>query len=396
MHPFVTQLIAQRAATGWPSKRAIHASDQANETAEYHLQQIPQWSACGFDAVKILFTGDSQINTLIGANKINYHPIWIGRQYGNNAPDDTVDPKLVDMYVKQGMKFFESTANEFYASYENKWGNAGHAMPKDWPKQIAHQYARQADAILSAGGVPITPACESWHFLYFMPLFDELCANYASTLKMSCLGMHNRTLNHPPDYDKDTGGYLGWQDMDDYVFKRLGEHMPIIATEAGPEPGWDMDSTYPRVTVDMHSDWVKEILAWPTPDYYLFDCLWEWKGRGAFERASYIDNPLMNNRDPLPVVKMLKEWRPEAAIPVFNDESMRVVAEKHGQEIRIFTGGLLYKTAQERGLGYPTANEWIEMGRIWQRAENPEKQTKSVLSCLDKTYNDLRVVTWPM
>ncbi len=395
MHPYIEQLIQQRQSTGWPSKRAIHASDQAYDIASYHMQQIPRWSACGFDAVKLMYSGDSQVNTLIEANKVNYRPIWIGRQYGNNAPDDIIDTKVVDLYVRQGMRFFEATGNEFYASYENKWGNSGHAMPSDWPQQIARQYAKQAEAILLAGGVPITPAIESWHFTYFMSLFDELCTNYASLLKMSAMGGHNRTLNHPPEYDKDTGGYRGWEDMDDYVFKRLGEHMPYIATEAGPEPWWDMDSTYPRVTVEMHCDWVKEILSWPTPEYYLFDCLWIWKGRGAFERASYIENPIMNSKD-LPVVRMLETWRPAAIVPTFTDDGMRMVAERHEQEIRIFTDGLLYKTAQQLELGYPVSNEWIEYNRIWQRYEHPVNRTKSVVSCRDKTYDDVRVVTWPM
>ena len=108
--------------------------------------------------------------------------------------------------------------------------------------------------------------------------------------------------------------------LDDYVLTRLGEHLPMIATEAGPEPLWDMDTTYPPVSVQMHTAWVKEILAWKTPDYYLFDCLWLWKGEGAFERASYTRNPLMAEKADLPVVAMLATWRPEAVAPVLSDE----------------------------------------------------------------------------
>ena len=76
--------------------------------------------------------------------------------------------------------------------------------------------------------------------------------------------------------------------------------------------------------------------------------------------------------------------------------SMRALAEKHGQEIRLFSDSALYKLIKVNDLGYATTNEWQESGRIWQRAENPEKQTKSVVSCRDKSYDDLSVVTWLM
>ena len=132
--------------------------------------------------------------------------------YGNQAPNDQIDTKTVKLYTDRGVTFFESTANEFYASYENAWGNNGQPMPADWPAQIAHQYAMQADAILRAGGVPITPAVETWNMHYFMPLVDELVAKHRDILRQSVIGMHNRTLNHPPSYDKDSGCYRGWED----------------------------------------------------------------------------------------------------------------------------------------------------------------------------------------
>jgi hypothetical protein len=369
MHPIVQELITQRRLTGWPSRRAIHASDQAYDSASFFANQFGRWSQCGFDCVKLMASGDSQINTIKKASEVGYNPIWIVRLYGNNAPDDMIDYAVAKQYSDVKVKFIESTANEFYASYENKWGRAGQAMPPDWPKQIAYQYAKQADAILRAGCVPITPAIETWHFGIFMQLFDELIANYPDLLKQSVLGAHNRTLNHPVEYDKDPGGFRGWEDMDDYIFKRLGEHMPFIATEAGPEPFWNMDPTYPQVTVETHSDWVKKILSWPVPDYYLFDCLWEWKGRGGFERASYIESPVIEGRGDLPVVRMLEGWRPNLQPVPMTEENMLEYAMRKTSEIRFYREAALYKKAQEMGFGQAETNEWEAFGRVWQKFE---------------------------
>jgi hypothetical protein len=387
MHPYVTELIERRAATGWPSKRGVQASDQAFDTAEFLTQYISEWAQAGVHCVKLMASGDSQINTIIAANKLNWTPIWIVRFYGNNAPDDVIAPDMVKPYVDRGVHLFECTANEFYQEYENKWGKSGQPMPRDWSKQIAHQFARQADSILQAGGVPITPAIESWKFCdYFMPLFNELCANYASLLKQSIMGGHNRTLNHPPEYDKDPGCYRGWEDMDDYVYKRLGEHMPYIATEAGPEPLWDDDRTYPPVSLEMHAAWVKQILAWPTPSHYLFDCLWIWKGRGGFERASYKDNPLVPNRGDLPVVVMLKSWRLEAGPAVLTDDNIRQIGERRPSEISLNPAAALYRAGQAAGLGQAETSEWDDLGWRWQKFE------RGIVCCPIGQWDKVRTV----
>ena len=48
MRPKVEALLAERTATGSPSKRAIHASDQAYDKAEYFKTQFSKWKECGF------------------------------------------------------------------------------------------------------------------------------------------------------------------------------------------------------------------------------------------------------------------------------------------------------------------------------------------------------------
>ena len=262
----------------------------------------------------------------------------------------------------------------------------------DWAGQMAHGWAQQVDVIVRGGGVPLTPAIEpgKWHIL--QPFYEVLFHDYAAELRMAGLSLHPRTLDHPPTYHKDPDCWLGWMDVDHLVNDGVGEHVPIFLTEAGPEPGWNQDKSIPPevVTPQIHCDWWQEILSTPVPDYYMADCGWLWEGTGAWHGARWKRNTQHMAGADLPVVQMLKTWLPDVPAVPITDAGMRTLAERHGQEIRIFTGGKLYKRAQERDLGYPVTNEWPELGRIWQRYENPAKRTKSVGSVREKTYDDER------
>lgn len=303
-----------------PSRRGVHGTALWSTPEHYYVAQLDRWAECGISWVKIVAGGDSQQNFVTALNRIGSPIIPIIRFYKTDCPANTVAPDLVKPYVDEGVLLFESPFNEFYADYENSWHKA---LPvpsiPDWPQQVAHGWGLFADAVLRAGGVPTTPAIESWKYAdIFEPLFAVLATTYKDLLKQSVIAMHNRTLNHPVNYVKDTGGYLGWRAMDRYVFDRLGEHIPLIATEAGPEPGWDMDSTFPAVSPAMHAIMWRDILSYPVPDYYLADCGWLWHDDGTFTDASWVGNRKYAQGGDLPVIKLLTEWHGD--VPDIPDE----------------------------------------------------------------------------
>ena len=70
-----------------------------------------------------------------------------------------------------------------------------------------------------------------------------------------------------------------------------------------------------KITPEIHAAMVKDILTWPTPDYYLADCFWLWEGSGAWAGASWKRNGTWMQGGDLPVVKLLKEWQPQPTQP---------------------------------------------------------------------------------
>jgi hypothetical protein len=349
-----------------PSRRACHGTGNIYDSADYYQKQFAEWQACGFDWLKLLASGDSQVNTCRALQASGSKVIPILRLYYTDCPANHVAPDMLKPYVDNGCLIFESPFNEFYYPHENAWGAAG--MPSDWPAQVAHGWAMFASAVLTAGGVPTTPAIEGWQYeRIFVPLFTVLVDQYASLLRESVVAMHNRPLNHPIDYTKDTGAWLAWTKMDAWIQDALGHPLPMIATEAGPEPGWDMDSTYSKITPDMHADMVRKMFQWPTPDYYLADCLWLWEGSGAWAGASYKRNATWAGGGDLPVVSMLKQWRPEPQpepVTLAPAEVRNIGWRALGVPLNLSAAFFLY--AQKHQLGYPMTTEWDERGYRFQ------------------------------
>jgi hypothetical protein len=433
MNDRLNRLLAERK----PTRNGVHGTGNAYESQGYYASQFRKMQESKVAWFKSVGAGDSQVNTFRRLQEIAPGIIGVLRPYDTSCPRNVIDQGLLRPYIAAGVVVVESPFNEFYYQFENSWGAAlrsvslgaeyvggdrpgqirradlsrlewpptvakrslqAAGMPSDWPEQVARGWSQFANEVLQAGGIPTTPAIEGWRFeTIFVPLFRILVDKYADLLTQSIVAMHNRPLNHPIDYDEDTGCWLAWTRMDRWIQDALGFALPLMATEAHSEPGWDQDRRSPRVTPQIHADRVIEVLDWPAPDNYIADIGWLWHGDGAWRGASWTENAEHMGGKDLPVVQRLKDWQPlTPQPPALTDAAMRALAEAHGQEIRIFTGGKLYKTAQERGLGYPVTNEWPEQGRLWQRFENPAQRTKSVVSCREKTYDDVRVVTWEM
>ncbi len=74
----------------------------------------------------------------------------------------------------------------------------------------------------------------------------------------SWLSMHNYTLNHPLEYDKDSNGFLKFRFYDRVVRDALGRSLPIIGTEGGTHIGSANDSKFPAITEELQTSMVVE------------------------------------------------------------------------------------------------------------------------------------------
>lgn len=379
MNERLARLLAERK----PSRRGVHGTGNIYTAVDEYERQFAEWQACGFAWVKLLASGDSQVETVRRLTK-QTSIIPIIRFYSTECPGNTITKSLLTPYVDAGCVVFESQYNEFYYDHENAWrsalgvasvptvgdGWAGQivradlskmtwpptrqvsiaGMPGDWPAQVAHGWAQFANEVLKAGGVPTTPAVEGWQYeRIFVPLMRAIAKDHEGLLRQSIVAGHWRTLNHPIDYVKDTGAWLAWTHFDQTIYDLLGERLPLMCTESGPEPGWNMDATYPPITPAMHAEMVKAQLAWPTPDNYLCDAFWLWEGSGAWDGARWKNNHQHAGGGDLPVVAMLKDWQPEPQEPdepEFPDEPPDPVAdaarETADESVKMLNWGIKY------------------------------------------------------
>ncbi len=286
-----------------PSKRGIHSTANCYESAEYYQRQFEEWQQCGFSWLKLLVASDSGVNTVRQMCQQVPHIIPVIRFYfgDNRVPHTTLAPDQIKPYLDTwgDIMIFECINEP-----NNEWAGQ---MPPNWPDLLANNWAGMAQSILNAGGIPLLPSIEGWSYeKIFVPLWHVLIGKYRGIVEQSIINIHNRTLNHPVNYAQDSGGYLGWTWFDKLVRDTLGYSLPIMATEAGAEPGWDQDNRYPVVTPETHRDMCLEIEQAVTPPYYLANMYWLWEGSGGFARASWKRNREYGGRD-LPVVEAFKQ-----------------------------------------------------------------------------------------
>lgn len=389
------------------TRRGVHGTGNAYDSADYYVSQVSEMADCRVSWVKLVVAGDSGVNAC--RELVDCGLIPIVRPYDTSCPRNVIDPGFLKPYRDAGVVIFESPFNEFYYDFENAWGSTrtmgaasvptiggeqpgeirkadlsrmswplrdtrtinAAGMPADWPAQVANGWNQFARIVLDAGGVPTTPSVEGWRYeTIFRPMIAALDP---ALLKESIVAMHNRPLNHPIDYDKDTGCWLAWKDFDAAVQDVLGVPVPLLATEAGPEPGWSMDPTYPAITPQMHADMVRDILAYPTPSHYLGDCFWLWQGSGAWAGASWKRNSQHMQSADLPVVQMLKEWQPDVPEPDFPPDEPDALSPEDARDIGwralgvpLNPGAAFFRYAQAHNLGYPLTPEWDERGYRFQ------------------------------
>ncbi len=202
--------------------------------------------------------------------------------------------------VAAGVRYFE-TNNEPDLPIEWKGGK----MPSNWLDVVIDNFIIDADRVIALGGLPALPAMGVGSRLN--PIAEVVRRGRADLFtKGAWVAIHNYTINHPLDYpydpvnqegqpvsqeeydrlgqwawegrprdqinewrrsDKNPGDtladdatcFLAFHLMDQMIQEALGHPVPIISTEGGPVVGWKEDRRYPRVSPNMHAEWVAQI-----------------------------------------------------------------------------------------------------------------------------------------
>jgi len=95
---------------------------------------------------------------------------------------------------------------------------------------------------------------------------------------------HLYGLNHPPDYDEDINGVLGFRELAQVFQEEIGFVPVMIAGEGGWRPGEAQDNRYPAISQELHRDYHLAVFDWfrsgelsngePLPDYFFAFCPW--------------------------------------------------------------------------------------------------------------------------
>jgi hypothetical protein len=95
---------------------------------------------------------------------------------------------------------------------------------------------------------------------------------------------HLYGLNHPPDYEEDINGVLGFREFAQVFEEEIGFVPVMIAGEGGWRPGEAQDNRYPAINEELHRDYHLAVFDWfrsgelsngePLPDYFFAFCPW--------------------------------------------------------------------------------------------------------------------------
>jgi hypothetical protein len=95
---------------------------------------------------------------------------------------------------------------------------------------------------------------------------------------------HLYGLNHPPDYDEDINGVLGFREFAQVFEEEIGFVPVMIAGEGGWRPGEAQDNRYPAISEELHRDYHLAVFNWfrsgelsngeLLPDYLFAFCPW--------------------------------------------------------------------------------------------------------------------------
>ena len=236
-------------------------------------------------------------------------------------PNLVVSPADVRAYVQAGAHYFEwGNEPNLYVEWDQAAWNQGARVDR-----VCEQFLRNADAIRQGGGIPLLPALAPGgdypHRDWYRTTFEWLRQKgQLSVLDGAALAIHNRPLNHPLTYTDASGCFfLDYEWIDDLVRQYVGRSLPLLGTEAGYEPGWAQDATFPPIDLQRHAEYNVEILRCFGPhgsrrwrDALFCQCMWlvDTFGHPTFGEAVWHNNKVWAKGGNLPAVAALRqEWQ---------------------------------------------------------------------------------------
>ncbi len=304
------------ADTGWGFHDSAGTHARPDDAAAYARRLRHEYGITWF---KVLADGQNKVDLARAFTAAGIE--CVVRLYAERPhPHHVVSSDDVRAYVQAGAHYFEwGNEPNLRCEWDEASWNEGAQVDK-----VCRQWLKNAEAIRQGGGIPLLPALSPGgdypHRDWYRTMFEWLkLHNQLKTLEGAALAIHNRPLNHPlaypPKSKRDESGcyFLDYEWIDDLVRSYLGQSLPLLATEAGYEPGWAQNPEYPPITPQLHADWNMEILRgfrqgrWR--DSLFCQCMWigEAFGHEPFSESAWFNNPSGGD---LPAVAALRaEWQ---------------------------------------------------------------------------------------
>jgi hypothetical protein len=251
-------------------------------------KQIARMKALHLKWATVVYTDENHLE--IAARKFSEAGIYVlwrktlrpYQRYSSWARD-------IDIIKKYGLPPYMQLYNEPELPVE--WDD----KPEDMNVYFANLLAAAKD-VYNAGGYPGIQFLDEDNLRRFI---DEIYARQGEALfKRMVFIPHAYGLNHPPAYQEDANGALGFRSFATIFYKRLGFVPPFIVGEGGWKIESVEDNRFPAVTDELHRDYTLAVYDWfrtgtlshggKLPDYlFAFNM---WMLAGAEEAGAWYDS----------------------------------------------------------------------------------------------------------
>lgn len=243
------------------------------------------------------------INALQQAGIMVIVRLFVHKPYpGNTTPEFYQQVRTAVIFWRaRGVHYFElrNEPNLRDAEWESDSHWHGYGSLQGRAQRAAQLFLQDAQVILAAGGIPLTPALAPGGHDDDERVWHEMCAYWRKVvahdlLRQCAIAEHNYTLNHPINYPYDTinqkeypgiglwhggqsNGFLKYRYRAKVFRDYMGFTIPVLSTEDGPLLWNHDDDRYPRVDEAVHRDMtlqIAEFMAWEAEEDYLCTAFW--------------------------------------------------------------------------------------------------------------------------